>query len=117
MYRNPEPYADPTAGHAIQKPFPVHLVASRASDPAMKSRPRTTVLTEMQIRKKEKSRLDRLLLPFPFCSKAAEVTTCPYNDDEVSTARCKSCGSRLGVIYGANSARRDVEAWNRRIVR
>ena len=116
MYRNPEHYADPTAGQAIQKPLPFRSSSGKATAPARKPPVKTAVMSEKQIRRIEKERLDKLLLPCPFCGSPAEITTCPHNTDEVSTARCKTCGTRMGAIFGADSAQRAVEAWNRRIV-
>ena len=116
MYRNPEHYADPTAGQAIKRPLPIQPSLGKTPVHAKKAPVKTAVMSEKQIRRIEKERLDKLLLPCPFCGSPAEITTCPHNTDEVSTARCKSCGTRMGAIFGANSAKRAVEAWNRRVV-
>lgn len=116
MYRNPEHYADPTAGQAIQRPLPIQSSLEKLPTHIRKTPVKTAVMSEKQIRRIEKERLDKLLLPCPFCGNAAEITTCPHNTDEVSTARCKICGTRMGAIFGANSAKRAVEAWNRRVV-
>ena len=115
MYRNPEHYSDPTAGGALYEPVWVRTSQVSTQAPPRKKEEKTAVLTEKRIRRMEKERIDKLLLPCPFCGQPAEVTTCPHGNDEVSTARCKSCGVRMGAIFGARSAARAVEAWNRRI--
>ena len=115
MYRNPEHFADPTAEQAIQRPLPIQSSLEKPPTQTRKTPVKTAVMSEKQICRIEKERLDKLLLLYHFCGNAAEITTYPHNTDEVSTARCKS-RTRMRAIFGANSVKRAVEAWNRRVV-
>ena len=90
MYRNPEHYADPTAGQAIQKPLPFRSSSGKATVPARKTPVKTAVMSEKQIRRIEKERLDKLLLPCPFCGSSAEITTCPQRSRHVRTIQMRS---------------------------
>ena len=117
MSRNPENHSIPNSGQAIQSSLPANSLSDEDTKHAVRAaRTKHATMSEKQIRRIKKERLDKLLLPCPFCGSQAEITTCPHNTDEVSTARCKTCGTRMGAIFGADSARRAAEAWNHRIV-
>lgn len=93
MYRNPEHFVDPAAEQAIQRPLPIQSSLEKHPIHTRKTPVKTAVMSETQFRQPPV----RIIL-------------------EVSTARYKSCGTRMGAIFRANSAKRAVEAWDRRVV-